>query len=253
MIYEIVYGKEGTSDYKELATPKECKGYVKSMFPMILELRYPSEAELTPKPVVFCYTKGRKCRAILSCIKWFAGRGGNYFAQHLVFENEDDLIVAGPAWLIKRRRFYIETLTDWSEREKENTGKYSWKPIIQPSDYCIGLEEKLEPHIDRIIEDIAKKWNGADVQAKFVLLFDPSKQSDDYRLDLLYELYSRINKDKRWNYPFCTFDFQRSGWVSKPPPPKWDIVFVVDDDMKTRDYFTKHKYEPISLMKGNES
>lgn len=254
MIYEIVYGKEGTSDFQELATPKEFKGNVKKVFPMLQELRYPSESEVAPKPVMFCYTKGLKCKAILSCIKWFERRGGNYFAQHLVFENENDLIAAGPAWLIKRRGFYIdiEKLNDWSESEKDKKKikEYDWKPIIQQSDYCIGLESEIEPHIESIIKDIAGTWNNTNEQkakTKFVLLFDPSRQDDAYRLDMLYELYSRINKNKRWDYRFCTFDGQRG----RQPPPAWDIVFVAESDTKTREYYKREKYESINL-KGND-
>jgi len=255
MKYEIVYGKEvDGGSYKELAAPEGCLGLVSKRFPVIPTLGHPwksASVPFAPIPVVFCYTKGQKCRAILSCIKWFSGRAGNYFAQHLVFEDKLDLIDAGPAWIIKRRKFYIETLTTWNERDKEKTGQYDWKPNLSPSDYCIGSDEKLEPYIGEKIQDIATTWNAEDGQSantKFVLLFDSNKQNDDYRLNVLYELYALLDKSKRWNYQFCTFDGQRGGWQSHSH--YWDIVFVTDNDTKTRDYYKKQKYELISLNGG---
>ena len=247
MTSEIVYGKEGDGGcYKELAAPKDYQGKVERRLSVIPLLYYPSHTSIPqPKPVVFCYTKSKEGK-FLSCIKWYKGNPGNYFAQHLVFEENDTLIDAGPAWLAKRRGFYIETISEWSERDIEKTKMYSWKPNIQPSDYCIGLEEKLPEHIDKRIQAIADAWNSENVQEKkrqFVLLFDPKEYDDRGRLDLLYELYARLRRDRRWEYQFCTFDGQRG----EKPPLKWDIVFVAEDDIKTRDYYTNQKYEPIYL------
>ena len=244
MTCEIVYGTEGQSDFMELATPKEYKGIVKDRLPVITELLYyPSEPSITPRPAIFCYTKGEHCEAILSCIKWAKGRKGSYFAQHLVFEENDNQIDAGPAWLIKRREFYIETLNDWSERRKE-TENHDWKPIILPSNYCIGTGKEWGTHINKIIKNIADAWNGKNEQAKYVLLFDPEKPKDNDRLDLLVELYAQIGAAKRWNYQFCTFDGQR-----KQDLPKWDIVFVADD--KTSQKYQSKGYKHFNL-KGDE-
>jgi len=242
-MFEIVYGKEGTSDYMELASPDKRQGIVTKQFPVIRALLYPWESRLESKPMVFCFTNGTNYK-VLSCIKWLAGRAGNYFAQHLFFEDGDELIAAGPAWLIKRRRFYIETLTDWSKRDKDKTEKHDWKPIIRPSNYCIG-EKNFDQNIEDKIKDIADKWNRNNEQtsnSKFVLLFDPALHNDEYRLDLLYELYARIDTEKRWRYSFCTFDGKRS-----QPPPRWDLVFVAADDKQTQDYYTKEKYDFFDL------
>ena len=251
MIVEIIYGKEfDAGSYKELAAPENYSGHVEKLFPMIETFGYPWKTTVAPKPTVFCYTKGLKCRAILSCVKWFAGNSGNYFAQHLIFEKEDDLIDAGPAWLIKRRGFYIETLTNWKERDREKTEQYDWKPKISQSDYCIGLERKWELHVESKINDLVDTWNNEDEQktkTQFVLLFDPNTQDDTYRLDLLYDMYAKINKSKRWAYQFCTFDSQRTKL-----PPKWDIVFVANSDKNTQDFYKKQKYNIIDL-RGAES
>ena len=243
MPYEIVYGKaEDGGQYKVLAATEEYRGNIEKSFPTIPKLWYPGDTKIIDKPIVFCYTKGEKCKAILSCIKWSPG---DYFAQHLIFEEKDDLptlLPAGPAWLVKRRGFYIDNkqLTTWSNRsedDKKKTEEYDWKPIIRPSDYCIGSDnKKLEKHRDTI-KAIANAWNGQDVQAKYVLLFDPNEFKDADRLDFLYDLYARIEKIKRWNYQFCTFDGQRGG---QPTRLAWDIVFVAADDLKTLDFYKNY-------------
>jgi hypothetical protein len=117
----------------------------------------------------------------------------------------------------------------------------------------MGTDVKLGSYIEARIKDIASTWNAEDVQrahTKFVLQFDPNKQNDDYRLNFLYELYALLDKSKRWDYQFCTFDGQRGGWQSQSH--YWDIVFVADNDTKTRDYYVKQKYTPI-LLEGRES
>ena len=249
MTCEIIYGKVPGSDFIELAAPKDYQKTVPSRFPLILKLDYPSKSMGTSHPPIFCYTKGKRNEQeynVLSCIKWFAGRLGNYFAQHLIFEKKDDLIAAGPAgpaWLIKRHTFYIETLNDWNERGKE-TENYDWRPIILPSNYRIGTGKEWGTHINKIIENIKEAWNGQDTQKKFVLKFDPNEHNDTDRLDPLYDLYALIDDDKRWNYQFCTFDGQR-----ERDPPTWDIVFVADD--KTSQKYQSKGYKHFNL-KGDE-
>ena len=251
MTCEIVYGKNVTGDeFNELAAPRDYCGRVRERFPIIPKLDYPFDTSIAQKPVVFCYTKGQKCKAILSCIKWFTGRPGNFFAQHLVFEMEDDLVDAGPAWLVKRRGFYIDIaeLDDWNARDKKITDDYDWQPpIIQPSDYCIGTGTDWGIHINtEIIKHISDTWNKEDGQkanAQFILLFDPKEHRDGVRLDLLYNLYARLGKDRRWVYQFCTFDSQRGG----KEPLKWDIVFVANDDAKTQAYYKNKMYTSINL------
>ena len=167
MAYEIVYGKEGGSEYKVLASPPNYTR-VDQHFPSIPRLMYP---DITPvDSVVFCCTQAQKQRSIvpqntiLSCIKFFSGRAGNYFAQHLILDKaEEEKIVAGPAWLIKRRKFYIQNLSEWSERDIKVTEEYGWRPddcLPYGSDYNMGTEKKSEVHIQAMIESIAGAWNG---------------------------------------------------------------------------------------------
>ncbi|MDO5577208.1 MAG: hypothetical protein Q4F84_09020 [Fibrobacter sp.] len=171
------------------------------------DLIYPQR--LKTGPANYCYTRNGLARQIKILSKIISagndsiGRPGNFFAHHLVLEeNELEKCKAGPAFLLKRRSF----LDNWNEKKTLKYDKSfievnNYLKMREPPTWKLYFQNQWENELMKLLDNIADPSQN---DQKCVLLYNGSKVSGETVLDLFYEVFSWIDVSKRWDITFAT-------------------------------------------------
>jgi hypothetical protein len=206
-------------------------------------LCYPKKNELANikgSRTIFSYTVKDDTKIISHIVPWgndTSGRPDNFLAHHLVLENKEEQIPAGPAWLLKRRS-WIEEYQKWEPFKlttMDNDNDY----------YCEDRKTWQEIFNNNGEKESEKIIHSATTQERGIILFDSKleKHSSETLLDLFYEAFSWIEKkEDRWKITFSTFATETSHRNLN-----WQWVCVDYNDQKSRDVFNKNRKLIIEL------